>query len=130
VLVDSEENEDLLDIAFNVLDFLTDDVETNSLGNGAALADSDDITGTDTESRGAMSSGSLMALLESVVLLDVMEVITTNDKCVLHLGGDNNTLEDSAANADIAGEGALFVDVMTFNSSLGSFEAYTIIHSR
>ena len=87
----SEEDEDLLDIAFNVLDLLTDHVEADGLGDGAALADSDNITGTDTESRGDVSSDSVMALLESVVLLDVMEEITTDNKSVLHLGGDNNT---------------------------------------
>ena len=67
------------------------DVEADGLGDGAALADSDNITGTDTESRGDVSSDSVMALLESVVLLDVMEEITTDNKSVLHLGGDNNT---------------------------------------
>jgi hypothetical protein len=82
----SEEDEDLLDIAFNVLDLLTDHVEADGLGDGAALADSDNITGTDTESRGDVSSDSVMALFKTVVLLDVMEEITTDNKSVLHLG--------------------------------------------
>ena len=87
----SEEDEDLLDIAFNVLNFLADNVEADSLGNGAALANSHDITGTETESGRAVSSHGLVALFETVVLLDVMKVITTNDNSVLHLGGDNDT---------------------------------------
>ena len=82
----SEEDEDLLDIAFNVLDLLTDHVEADGLGDWAALADSDNITGTDTESRGDVSSDSVMALFKTVVLLDVMEEITTDNKSVLHLG--------------------------------------------
>ena len=87
----SEKDEDLLDVTFNVLDLLTDNVEADSLGNGSALADGDDITDTDAESGRAVSSHSAMALLESVVLLDVMEVVTTNNNGVLHLGGDNDT---------------------------------------
>ena len=93
----SEENEDLLDIAFNVLNFLADHVEADGLGDGAALADSHDITSADTESGRDVSSHGSVALLETVVLLDVMEVITTDDKSVLHLGGDHDTPKQSVS---------------------------------
>ena len=46
----SEEDENLLDVTFNVLDFLADDVEADSLGERATLANSHDITDLDTES--------------------------------------------------------------------------------
>ena len=49
LLFRSEENEDLLDVALDVLDLLADDVEADGLGEGAALADGHDITGLDTE---------------------------------------------------------------------------------
>jgi hypothetical protein len=87
----SEKNEDLLDVAFNVLDFLAEDVEADSLGNRAALANSHDITGLDTESRGAVNGDVLVTLLESVVLLDVMEIIASDNDGPRHFGGDNNT---------------------------------------
>ena len=87
----SEEDEDLLDVTFNVLDLLTDDVEADGLGEGSALTDGNDITSADAESGGAVSGDGLMALLESVVLLDVVEVVTTDDDGVLHLVGDNHT---------------------------------------
>ena len=77
----SEENEDLLDVAFDVLDLLADDVEADGLREGAALSNSHDITDLDTEGWGAMSGDSLMALLESVILLDVMKVIASDDDC-------------------------------------------------
>lgn len=64
----SEEDEDFLDVAFNVLLLLADHVESDSLGEGSALADSHDITDFDAESGGAVSGDGLMALLESVVL--------------------------------------------------------------
>ena len=38
-----------------------------------------------------MSRDGLMALLKSVILLNVMEEITANDNCVLHFSGDHNT---------------------------------------
>jgi len=87
----SEKDEDLTDVTFDVLDLLADNVEADGLGNGAALSDSHDITDAETESRGAVSGDSLMALLKTVVLLDVMEVIATDNNGVLHLGGDNDT---------------------------------------
>ena len=86
----SEEDEDLLDVTFDVLDFLTDDVEADGLGEGSALANSHDITGSDTESGGGMAGNSLVALFESVVLLDEVEVVTTDDNGVLHLVGDDD----------------------------------------
>ena len=82
----SEENEDLLNVTFDVLDFLADNVEADGLGKGSALADSHDISDAKTESGGAVSRDGLVALLESVVLLDKVEIITADDNSVLHLG--------------------------------------------
>lgn len=45
----SEKNEDLLDVTFNVLDLLTDHVETDGLGEGSALTDGNNISNTKTE---------------------------------------------------------------------------------
>ena len=68
-----------------MLDFLTDNVEANSLGKRSALADSDNITDSEAESGRAVSSNGLVALLEPVVLLDVMEVVTFDNDCTGHL---------------------------------------------
>jgi len=91
----SEEDEDLLDVTLDVLDLLSDHIEADSLGEGSALADSDDISDGNTESWGAVSGEGLMALLKSVVLLDVMEVVTADGDSVLHLVGDDNTPDRS-----------------------------------
>ena len=61
-------------------------------------------------------------LLVSVVLVDVMEVISSHDDGSLHLGGDHEGLEDSASDGDLAGEGALLVDVVALNGLLGCLE--------
>ena len=81
----SEKNESLLDVTLNTLDFLAEDVEADSLGDGSALTNSHDITLFKTECGGAMTRDSLVTLLESVVLLDVMEVITADDNGSSHL---------------------------------------------
>ena len=75
----SEENEDLLDVTFDALDLFTENIEADSLGKRAALADGHDITDLDTEGWGAVARDGLMALLESVILLDVMKVIASDD---------------------------------------------------
>ena len=87
----SEENEDLLNVTFDVLDFLADNVEADGLGKGSALADSHDISDAKTESGGAVSSDGLVALLKPVVLLDVVEVVAADDDGVLHLGRNYDT---------------------------------------
>lgn len=74
-----------------MLDLLADHVEAHSLGDGSALADSHDITGAQAESGRAVSGHGFVALLESVVLLDEVEVITADNNGVLHLGGNDHT---------------------------------------
>ena len=69
-----------------MLYLLADNVEANSLGERSALTNSDNIANSKTESWWAVSGDSLVTLLKSVVLLDVVKVITTNDDGVLHLG--------------------------------------------
>ena len=74
-----------------MLDFLADNVEANSLGKRSALADSNDISDSEAESGGAVSRDGLVALLESVVLLDKVQVVTADNNGVLHLGRDDDT---------------------------------------
>lgn len=71
-----------------------------------------------------MGGEGLVTLLESVVLLDEMEVITSDDDGSLHLVGDNNTLEDFASDGDVTGEGAFVIDVVAVNGGLGGLETY------
>lgn len=90
----------------------TEDVETDSLGERAALTDGDGVTLLDTESGGDVGSEVLVALLVTAVLGDEVEVLATEDDGVGHLaGGVDDTSEDTATDRDLAGEGALLVDV-------------------
>lgn len=87
----SEHDESLADVTLDVLLLDTDGVEADSLGDRAALADSDDITDSDTlEARRQVSGHVVVALLEPVVLLDVMQVVTAEDDGSGHLVREND----------------------------------------
>ena len=81
----SEKNEGFLDVTFNTLHFLAENVEANSLRDGSALTNSHDITNLETECWGTVNGDSLVTLLKSIVLLDVVEEIATNDNSSMHL---------------------------------------------
>lgn len=52
-----------------------------------------------------------VALLETAVLANVMQIVTSDDNRTLHLQLLHNAGENAAANAHVAGERALLVDV-------------------
>ena len=56
-----------------------------------------------------------MTLLKSVVLLDVMQVVSSNDDGSLHLHTCYNTSQNSPTDTDITSEGTLLVDVCSLN---------------
>ena len=74
-----------------MLNFLADNVEANGLGKRSALTNSHDITDSETERWGAVGGDGSVALFKPVVLLDVVEVVTTNNDGVLHLGRNDDT---------------------------------------
>ena len=118
----SEEHESFLDVTVDSLGFLAEHVEADSLGEGSALANSHDVTDDESEGGGLVASHGVMTLFESVVLSDVMEVITTDDNVVLHFVGDNDTLENSASDGDVSGERALVVNPLAFDCLFGGLE--------
>ena len=56
-----------------------------------------------------------MTLLKPLVLLDVMEVITSQDYSPLHLLALDDPSEDSAADTHVPGKGALLVNIGPFS---------------
>jgi len=90
------------------------------------LTNSDDVTGSDTrESWGAMGSEVVMSLLESVILLDVMKVVSSEGDSTGHLSAKNDTFENSTSNGDWGGEWALLVDVGALHGGLWGLETET-----
>jgi hypothetical protein len=134
-----------------------EDVETDGLGEGSALADDDLVTGLDTESGGDVRGEVLVALLVTGVLGDEVEVLAADDEsaCVVsaylpshahpndefhicescrrkrlrtvHLRGHDLSGQDTAADRDHTRERALLVDVGALNGGLGRAEAQTNI---
>ena len=74
-----------------------------------------------------MSGNIVVALLETFVLLDKVEVISSNNDGSGHLGGRNDTSQDGTSNGNVASERALFVDVFSFNGSFWGFKSQTNI---
>lgn len=74
-----------------------------------------------------MSSQVLVTLLVTVVFGDVVEVFTTDDDGPLHLSDrDHGTGQDTTTDGDfVGGEGALLVDVVTFDGFTRGLEAKT-----
>ena len=87
----------------------TEDVETDGLGERAALADDDLVTGLDTESGGDVGGEVLVALLVTRVLGDEVEVLPADDDGTVHLGGNDGAGQDTATDRDETSEGALLV---------------------
>lgn len=105
---------------------MLNNVEADSLGKGAALADGNDISLLDgVESGRQVGRDVAVALLETSVLRDEVEVVTTENDGTLHLVGDDDTTENTAADSDTSGPGALVVDVLTVDSSSGSLDTQT-----
>ena len=64
-----------------------------------------------------------VSLLVPVVLLDVVQVVSSEDNGVSHLVGDDHSSEDLSSDGDISGEGTLLVHVVSLDGLLGSGEA-------
>jgi len=100
-------------------------VEAHGLGQGAALADGDDITLLHAEGGAEVSRQGAVSLLKTAVLGDVVQVVTADDQGAVHLGGHNHALENAAADGDVASEGALLVNVGSLDGLLRGLEAET-----
>lgn len=106
------------------LDF--EDVEANSLGQGTAFTDSDDITSLNTNESGrAMGGNVLVSLFVTVILLDVVQVFTTNDNGAFHFGGNNLTSKNTSTDGYVTSEGAFLINVSSSDGFLGSLETQT-----
>ena len=57
----------------------------------------------------------LVALLETVVLSDVVKVVTADDNGSLHLVFDNDASKNAPSDGHVAGEWALLVDVIALS---------------
>jgi hypothetical protein len=70
-------------------------------------------------------SNILVPLLKTTVLLDVVQVVPSDDNCILHLSGDNLSIQNSSSDGNVSGEGTFLVDVVSLNSGVRSLDSKT-----
>jgi len=105
------------------------DVELDSLRQRTALPDCHNIALLHAEARTAVCVNILVALLKAAVLLDVVKIVSPHDNGALHLGRDDESLQDLPTNGDISSEGALLINVGALDGSVGGFDAQAnILH--
>lgn len=106
---------------------MSDNIETDRLGKRTALTDGDDISVLDRECRRAMSGNILVSLFKATVFSNVVQVVSADNDCSLHLGGDDLSLEDSSANRDISREWTFLVNVRILKGRIGGLDTQTNI---
>jgi hypothetical protein len=104
-------------------------IESHSLAQRSALANGNIITLLDSKARRNVGGKVLVTFLVSIILFDVVEVVTTrhaltscpqsqtrpsqgplpDDDCAVHFGGDDDAREDTSTDGDLAGERTLLV---------------------
>ena len=102
-----------------------EDVEPDGLAERPALADGDLVALLDAEAGGDVGRDVGVPLLVPLELLNVVEVVDTDDQGPVHLEGLHGSGKDAATDGDISGEGALLVDVGALDGGLGGLEAET-----
>jgi len=101
-------------------------VETHRLRQRPALADRHRVAFLDERERGrAVRRQVGVALLETVVLGHVVQVVASDHNRALHLRADHHAAQNAPANRDVADERALLVNVRALQGRLGRLEAQT-----
>ena len=101
-------------------------MNTNAFVVLPALANGDEVSALDAnKGRAAVSGHVLVALLVAIVLWHIVQVVAAHNDGALHLGADDSASQDASADGDVAGEGALLVDVGSGDGLLGRLEAKT-----
>lgn len=119
----SEEHELFSNIADNVVGDDFQNVEVHSFAESFALPDDDDITFLNAEGGRAVDWNISVPLFVSVVLGNIMKVISADDDSPLHFGGDDDALQNFASDWHVGGEWALLIDVGGFDCLFWCSEA-------
>merc|ERR1719491_2323590 len=119
----SEQHEDLPWVPEDLVLLDLHHIEAHCLAQRAALAHRDDVALLRLEARRTMHRHVGVALLETMKLLHVMEIIPPDDDGALHLRGDHHALQHLPADAYVACERALLVDIVALLGLLWRREA-------
>jgi hypothetical protein len=75
----------------NIIRLNLQNVESDSFRQRSALTGNNDITFFDTKTRGDVAGDVFMSFLETLIFLHVVEVISTDNHCVCHFGGNDHS---------------------------------------
>ena len=64
-----------------------------------------------------------VSLLISLVLSNIVEVVSSDNDGVLHLGRGHHSSDDSASDTDITSEGTFLIYISSTNSIIGGVES-------
>jgi len=103
----------------------TQDIESHGLRQRPALTNGNSVAFVAAEARGDMRRNVGVTFLVTLVLLDVMQVVTADNNCAVHLCALHLAGEDTAADRYIASKRTLLIDVVAFNGLLRGLETQT-----
>ena len=122
----SEHNKSFSNVTFDSLLLNSDHIELDGLGNWSALSNGYDISDSNTrEGWGDVCGQVVMSLLKSIVLLDIVKIIPSEGDCAVHLGGEDDTLEDSTSDRNVGGEWTFMINIVAFDGRLWGLETKT-----
>ena len=99
-------------------------VEPDSFCKWSALSDGYNIPFLNIhEAGGAVYRDILVSLFKTSILADVLQIVSSNDHCPLHLIRNYHCFHDSSSDRHVSRKRALFVDVCSVNSLFRRFEA-------
>ena len=119
----SEEHELFSDVTDNFVGNDFKNVEADCLADRSAFTNDDDVTFLNCESWRAVNWDVSVSLLVSVVLGNVVKIISSDNDGSLHLCWNANTLQDSSSDWYVAGEWAFFINVSGFDGLFGGSES-------
>lgn len=64
-----------------------------------------------------------VTLFEPLVLTNPMQIVTAHNDCLLHFGRHDDAAEQTTADGNVSGEGALLVDVVAVDCFARGFDA-------
>ena len=111
----SEQHELFSNVSVNHLRSHLKDIEVDSLGQRPAFSHQSDISYLDIEGWRTVGSDVSVSFFVSVVFGNVVKIVTSHDDSPLHFSAENDSLKNFSSNSDVAGEGTLFVDVLSFD---------------
>ena len=119
-----EKHELLFNTSEDLVELNMKNIESNSFAKRSALSNSNNISFWDSfEGRRAMGGDVSVSLLISLVLSNIVKVVSSDNDGVLHFCWGDHSSDDSSSDWDVSGEGTFLIYIGTTNSIVWGVEA-------